>query len=305
MEIEKLKTLLAIEEEKSISKAADKLYMSQPSLSKLVTSIEGMLGFRIFQRTPAGLVPTRLGERYLLFAREAVALENRTFEDMERIRAEQKKHRIVFGLAYTRNAIAIPKKLQIALPDVQLRIRIRSEEELLDGLQEGTIDFALLTLPLNEQLPSGIRSKEVYTERILIAVSKNNPLADRGVVREGEPWPYLAPEFLRDQIFISSGRGTGLFELTEAFFRAEGIAPDVRVVEDSVLAAKRFAEEEWGICFVTEEVAAHDTEGRLRYFTTNDTLPLRRVCFAWNRMTESDPLRFAILRNSMDALAER
>jgi len=303
METEKLHYLLTIEEEGSISKAAEKLYMSQPSLSKFVTSVEGMLGFKIFSRTPAGLVPTRLGERYLTFARDAVLLENKTFEDLDRIREEQKKRRIVFGLAYTRNAIAIPKKMRLNIPDVQLRIWIRSDAELLDGLQDGSIDFALLTMPHSGQLPPGIRHREIYTEHLLLAVPNANPLSQMGVRKDGEDWPYLAPELLEGQVFILSGHGTGLFELTNAFFRTEGITPDVRVVEDSVLAARRFAEEEWGICFVTEEIARHEPSDRLRYFVTSDSLPLRHVCYAWNKTTESDPLRYEILQNNISALS--
>ncbi len=304
MENERLRYLLTIEEEASISKAAERLFLSQPSLSKFVTSVENSIGFKIFKRSASGLIPTELGKRYLAYVRDSIALKNRMLDDIDRIREERKKHRIVFGLAYTRNAIAIPKKMKISLPDVQLRIRIRSEEELIDGLQDGSIDFALLTMPAPDRLPSGIRFKEVYTERILIAVPHDNPLSEKGIVREGEPWPYLEPALLRDQIFISSGRGTGLYDLTEAFFRAEEIEPDVRVVEDSVLAAKRFAEEGWGICFVTEEIANNDPTDRLRYFSTNDTLPLRHVGYAWNKQTETDPLRREILMNNIEALSE-
>ena len=66
MGLEKLEYLLTVEETGSISKAAEILYMSQPSLSKSIASVESSIGCKIFQRTSTGLKPTVEGKRYLL-----------------------------------------------------------------------------------------------------------------------------------------------------------------------------------------------------------------------------------------------
>ena len=304
MEFERLRYLLTVNEEGNISKAADKLYMSQPSLSKIISSIEGMLGFKVFERTPGGLVPTRLGARYLRFAQDVVAMEEKLTDDLERIRAEQKKHLIVFGFSHTRTAYVIPKELSLnRFPDVQIMTRSLRDGELLEGLQDGTIDFALLTAPFSGQFPAGIRHRELYSERILIGVPTANPISQEGEERLGEDYPYLAPRFLNNQDIIMSGEGTGLFELEKAFFIAEEITPNVRMFEDSVRFAKRFAEECMGICFVTEDVARHETGDAIRFFTTNSTLPIRHVCIAWNKMLEKDPVRYAVLQSRIDALS--
>ncbi|MBQ3107338.1 MAG: LysR family transcriptional regulator, partial [Firmicutes bacterium] len=75
MEVEKLRYLMIIREEGSISRAANRLYMSQPSLSKIVSSIEKSIGYKIFDRSASGLLLTPEGERYLRYAEEAVMAE--------------------------------------------------------------------------------------------------------------------------------------------------------------------------------------------------------------------------------------
>ena len=75
-----LNYIKTITEEKSISKAARKLFISQPSLSQYVRRIETELGTELFKRTPAGLIPTYAGEQYYRTALKILAL----YEDLER-----------------------------------------------------------------------------------------------------------------------------------------------------------------------------------------------------------------------------
>ena len=81
MDIQHLKYALEIERHRSISKAAEKLYVSQPFLSKAIKELETDIGATIFNRTSRGVVPTKLGEEFLIRARDILAdveaLENR------------------------------------------------------------------------------------------------------------------------------------------------------------------------------------------------------------------------------------
>lgn len=81
MDIQHLKYALEIERHRSISKAAEKLYVSQPFLSKAIKELEADVGVEIFNRTSRGVVPTKLGEEFLVRARDILAdveaLENR------------------------------------------------------------------------------------------------------------------------------------------------------------------------------------------------------------------------------------
>lgn len=73
MDIQHLKYAVEVERCKSISRAAEKLYISQPFLSKAIRELEADVGIDIFNRTPRGVVPTKKGEDFLASARDVIA----------------------------------------------------------------------------------------------------------------------------------------------------------------------------------------------------------------------------------------
>lgn len=73
MDVQHLKYALEVERAQSISRAAEKLYLSQPFLSKAIREMEGEVGFKIFNRTSRGVTPTKKGGDFLAQAREVLA----------------------------------------------------------------------------------------------------------------------------------------------------------------------------------------------------------------------------------------
>ena len=73
MELKDLNFLIAIYEEKSISRAAERLYMAQSSLSQFLSNYERELGYRLFVRTANGVRPTEAGELLLSYAYRTTA----------------------------------------------------------------------------------------------------------------------------------------------------------------------------------------------------------------------------------------
>ena len=73
MELKEARYILAIAKHKSIGKAAESLFISQPSLSKYLKNLEDHLGAPLFNRRDGGYYPTYLGERYLHYAKRIVA----------------------------------------------------------------------------------------------------------------------------------------------------------------------------------------------------------------------------------------
>ncbi len=73
MKIEHLKYALEVEKTGLISKAAENLYMNQPHLSKAIRELEENVGIKIFNRTPKGVIPTKDGAEFLMYARNIVS----------------------------------------------------------------------------------------------------------------------------------------------------------------------------------------------------------------------------------------
>ncbi|MBE5994610.1 MAG: LysR family transcriptional regulator, partial [Paenibacillaceae bacterium] len=72
MDLKEARYILAISRNKSISKAAETLFISQPSLSKYLKNLEQQLGTRLFDRVGSGYYPTYIGERYIHYAEKIV-----------------------------------------------------------------------------------------------------------------------------------------------------------------------------------------------------------------------------------------
>ena len=68
-----LKYAVEVEQTGSISKAAENLYMNQPHLSKTIRELEDSLGIVIFKRTPKGVIPTKKGTEFLIYAKKILA----------------------------------------------------------------------------------------------------------------------------------------------------------------------------------------------------------------------------------------
>ena len=74
MLFEDIELLIVLSEAKSLSQAADQLFMSRPGLSQRITSFEKRVGRKLFERTSTGITPTKAGELVINFARNTAAL---------------------------------------------------------------------------------------------------------------------------------------------------------------------------------------------------------------------------------------
>jgi len=102
MDFHQLEYVMAIAEEKSFSKAAKKLYISQPSLSQYIMRLEEQIGIKIFDRTTNPLILTFAGEKYLEAAKNILILNNQLKRVLVDI-ADSKKGRLTIGIPVSRN----------------------------------------------------------------------------------------------------------------------------------------------------------------------------------------------------------
>ena len=85
MDLRELHYLLALAEEKSISRAAERLFMAQSSLSQFLSSTEAHLGYRLFIRTSSGIRPTEPGKRMIRFAQDTLSEFHRAKDEIQDI----------------------------------------------------------------------------------------------------------------------------------------------------------------------------------------------------------------------------
>ena len=150
MELRILRYFLAVAEEQSFSRAAERLHISQPALSQQLGAYEDEIGAKLFVRSPKRIELTDKGRILLRHARDIVELATRTEESLKADTAEELSGTVVIGAgevtAFGRLAKAM-KTLHEAHPKLDFRIISGNGEDLAGGLANGTIDLALFVGP--------------------------------------------------------------------------------------------------------------------------------------------------------------
>lgn len=187
MDIQHLKYAVEIERHKSISKAAEKLFVSQPFLSKAVKELESEIGVDIFNRTSRGVVPTKKGEDFLARAREILT-------DMEELEKSFKDS----GEESLRFEISVPIACYISRAFVEFVKELDSSRELKLDYRE-TNTMSTINHVVDKDCNIGIvryqtnfedyylrylESKDLVIKPIWqfqyhLVMSRNNPLANK------------------------------------------------------------------------------------------------------------------------------
>lgn len=175
-----LRYFLAVAEELHFTRAAERLYVSQPALSKQVRALERQLGVELFRRDRHGVTLTGAGEALLPHARRVLADWSQGAAAVAAARSAQ-RGTLVVGMSTSpgRGGLlpAIRSRFTAARPDAVLRVRQVSWEDPTAGLADGDADVAFVWLPL----PDADRYAwtVIAEEPRLIALPETHPLASR------------------------------------------------------------------------------------------------------------------------------
>jgi LysR family hydrogen peroxide-inducible transcriptional activator len=203
IKLKDLRYLVAVADERHFGRAADKCFVSQPTLSAQLKKLEQYLGVQLIERAPQHIRLTEAGE-------QIVARARRILEDSDAVVTLARAHRdplagvLRIALLPTIGPYLLPRVSQLvrkALPRLELRLYEYQTAPMLEKLQLGEIDMGVLALPVDTE---GLDCRELYAEPFIVAVPDHHRLAKRDTVRvedlQGEPLLLLEDgHCLRDQ----------------------------------------------------------------------------------------------------------
>jgi LysR family nitrogen assimilation transcriptional regulator len=223
MDVGQLKTLIHVAELGSLSKAADRLHIAQPALSRQIRLLEKELGATLFDRHGRGMVITTTGQQILDHA-------TRVMTELQSIRMaaleEKLSHRgtVTIGTTPTVSEIVtvpLVKRIREAHPQLAIRLQSAFTGHLLDWLQRDELDLAVL---YNPQPQHSLRVVPVMMENLLFIGAGGKGLSlDRAV-----PFSHLANEEL-----VLPSRRHGLRAIMEECASKAGIELHGSVEADS------------------------------------------------------------------------
>lgn len=172
MNIQQLEYIIAVDNHRHFSKAAEASFVTQPTLSMMIQKLEDELGVRIFDRTQTPIEPTDVGRKVIEQARVSIAQINQIKEIVEEEKGVIKG---VFRLAIipTVSPYLLPKLMQThheQNSDIRLVISEMTTNQILANLAKGTIDGGILATPLHDER---MKERPVYYEKFLAYVSPN------------------------------------------------------------------------------------------------------------------------------------
>jgi DNA-binding transcriptional LysR family regulator len=212
-----LRCFVALAEELHFHRAAARLNMTQPPLSRQIQLLEHRLGAVLVLRGHGAVRLTPAGEAFLHDARRLLRLAELAALHARRIALGQ-SGRITVGFTAASGYGVLPRLVALIrarLPEVELDLREMVSLEQLEALQAGRIDLALLR-PLVRR--PGIRTARLQREPLLLALPQGHPLLDRHSIGIAD---------LADQPLITypPGEGRYLHDLVMGIFQVSGVAP--------------------------------------------------------------------------------
>ncbi|WP_411034846.1 LysR family transcriptional regulator [Shinella sp. BYT-45] len=149
MEIHQLRTFVAVAREGSITRASERLYLSQPAVSAHIKAIEETFGITLFERTARGMVLTRDGQRLLAKAEETLGAHHALLSEAARIRGSL-TGRLRIGGGSNSNSEPLGRLmtgLSERCPEVEIALKHGSSLDVLNGIRSGDLDVGFYNEP--------------------------------------------------------------------------------------------------------------------------------------------------------------
>ncbi|MEA5136044.1 MAG: LysR family transcriptional regulator [Candidatus Fimivivens sp.] len=231
-----------IAKEKSISKAAAKLYVSQPSLSQYVARVESALGEKIFNRTGNGLSLTYAGEKYMQTATSILNIYS-DFKNEISGMSQLKSGRITIGITYFLSMLILPDILSAfrrAYPAVEIFVVEKSTNELEKLLATGEIDFAIMhihkKLPVNTEIQEYCRLLE---DPFVAVMSAQEPLAQ--VLLNSDGVSVVALNALKDSEFIMVHKDQRIRQISDFILASADFSPKIALTTRNCETARQLS----------------------------------------------------------------
>lgn len=252
------------------SKTAEKLYITQTTLSNTIKNMERQLGVNLFERAGRTLRLSRAGERYLAYVNEALtALENaQSMLDDYREDGQQS-----VSVAMTSSGVwsNLVYGFRTQYPTYNLRQVNGDKAEFRTMLTEQQIDFVITGL--TDFSLSGLAYSVLSNERLYLCVSKDHPFAGRKEILLKET---------RNEPFINLPESSGFRGFCDDLFQMAGV--DYRaVLECDYTLRGKLVEAGYGVAITTDTSRHQQILGEdIAYIPIADSFAVRQVAIIWN-----------------------
>jgi DNA-binding transcriptional LysR family regulator len=283
-----IEAFLEVARRQNLSRAAEALFVSQPTLTARLQSLEAALGEQLFVRTRRGMRLTEAGDAFLPYAEHAVAALADGRERLSELRRGE-AGRLVLGAPPTVSTYTLPALLarfSAAHPGVRLAIKTGTSEEILDMVLHDQVQLGIIRALANQE----IETIPLFTDTLVLIAGPGHRLA------RSSPGRQARMADLAGEVLVLFGRSSSYLEFTTATFRQAGVLPGSVLELDNIEAAKKMVERGLGVSLVpSSTVAGELAAGTLARIELVDAAPARREIVAVRRRDAGPPAGAAAL----------
>lgn len=302
MHFNTLEYLIAIDDEGSMSRAAQKLFVSQPALSKCVKKLEQQFGCELFVRDAQGLHTTAAGKLLVDYARNALKNARKLEQDLM-----LQSGKITIGMSSTfihfLTFYVLPE-MMARYPGMEIYTSLSQPDNPGKQLLDRTLDLAISVVQHGQPVEStqGISSCILRTDRTLIGVSEHSELVCRGV-DIGEKYPYLDPKYLEGHAMIMP-ENSQFYQTVREFLALHNVSYSVALCTSNAQSRKFLCTVGTDVAFLPASFVETDVlTSKPVYFQTDDTLPLWDVILYWRSSGESNVMLKDFIKSIRRAFA--
>jgi DNA-binding transcriptional LysR family regulator len=221
MDLRQLRYFVAVAEARHFGRAAERLHVTQPPLSRQIAALEQALGVRLFDRHSRQVRLTAAGERLLSDGKAVLAAFDEACRNAQRAEAGDLGELTVGFMMHAAYGPvpALTRRFIARYPDVRLTLRETLPAAILDAVADGTLDAGITFV---QSPPRGIETRTVFREPMVLALPAGHPLAE---TRE------VGPDQLIDQPLIATPDGIApmLRRATADYLARAGAKPLIRL----------------------------------------------------------------------------
>jgi LysR family hydrogen peroxide-inducible transcriptional activator len=182
MNLKDLKYLVALADTGHFGKAAERTFVSQPTLSAQLKKLEEYLGVKLVERQPRNVQLTEVGKQVVVRARRMLD-EGDQIVALARNNKDPFAGRLKLALIPTIGPYLLPRvmqKIRKALPQLGLMLYEHQTEALLKRLHDGEVDLGIMALPIAQD---GMETRVLYDEAFTVALPNHHALAAKSTIK--------------------------------------------------------------------------------------------------------------------------
>jgi DNA-binding transcriptional LysR family regulator len=247
IDIRQMRYFVVLAETLHFGRAAERLHLTQPPLSRQIIALEKELGARLLERHSRHIRLTRAGERFLDDSKAVLTLFDQACRNA-RLAELGEIGEITLGFMMHAAHTIVPglaRRFMAAFPHVELRLRETVPNKLVEDLIAGRLDIGIMFPPNPVQ---GLEIRPIYREKLCVALNRTHALCDRDVIRRadlgGQPL-IMTPEEI----------APALRALIMQYCRTGGFLPTVRIEAQLQQTIVSLVAEGLGIALVPESMS--------------------------------------------------